>query len=111
MWAVISKFSFINLGPHHPSTHDPFGIPLPNVLILLSSSLPLQASLIWIKRGLKSRIIESIGQLVSSTGLFLFFQLKEYSFALFAISDSTYGTGFYLATGLHGTHVAFALGG
>ena len=72
----------------------PFGIPLANVLILLSSSLPLQAVLLWMKRGLKSRIIENLGQVVSSSGLFLWLQLKEYTFAFFGISDSMYGTTF-----------------
>ena len=33
----------------------PLGIPLANVLILLYSSLPLQAAQIWIKKGVKSR--------------------------------------------------------
>jgi len=89
----------------------PFGIPLTNILILLNSSLPLQAILIIIKRGLKSRIIDNISQIISFTAVFLWFQLKEYILAFFAISDSMYGTTFYTATGLHGIHVAFALFG
>jgi len=54
-------------------------------------------------------MIENLGQIVSSTGLFLSLQLKEYTFAFFTISDSMYGTTFYTATGLHGVHVGFAL--
>jgi len=60
-------------------------------------------------RGVKSRTLEGVAQTIACTGLFLFFQLKEYTTAFFAISDSMYGTGFYSATGLHGLHVGFAL--
>ena len=100
---------WMNFPPYGIVSIFPFGIPLGNVLILLCSSVPLQAVLLWMKRGLKSRMIENLGQLVSSTGLFLWFQLKEYTFAFFTISDSMYGTTFYNATGLHGIHVGFAL--
>ena len=85
---------WMNFPPYGIVSIFPFGIPLANVLILLSSSLPLQAVLLWMKRGLKSTTIENLGQLVSSSGLFLWFQLKEYTFAFFTISDSMYGTTF-----------------
>ena len=85
---------WMNFPPYGIVSIFPFGIPLANVLILLSSSLPLQAVLLWMKRGLKSRMIENLGQVVSSSGLFLWFQLKEYTFAFFGISDSMYGTTF-----------------
>ena len=39
-------------------------------------------------------MIENLGQVVSSSGLFLWLQLKEYTFAFFGISDSMYGTTF-----------------
>jgi len=39
-------------------------------------------------------MIEGLTQVLSCTALFLLFQLKEYTFAFFAISDSMYGTGF-----------------
>lgn len=87
----------------------PYGIPLGNSLTLIKSSLPLQASLLWIKTGLKSIMIISVAQTIACTGFFIFIQLKEYTTALFTISDSMYGTNFYCATGLHGLHVGFAL--
>ena len=87
----------------------PFGIPLANCLILLSSSLSVQTTLIFIKRGVKSILLEGVAQTIGCTSLFLFLQLKEYTIAFFAISDSMYGTAFYSATGLHGLHVGFAL--
>jgi len=86
----------------------PYGIPLGNVLTLVKSSLPLQASLIWIKKGVKSIMIFSTTQTIACTGFFIAIQLKEYTTALFTISDSMYGTIFYSATGLHGWHVGFA---
>ena len=106
---ICTIWLWMNFPPYGIIIIYPFGIPLANVLILFSSSLPLQALLLWIKRGLKSRIIENLGQLVCSTGLFLWFQLKEYNFACFGISDSMYGTTFYTTTGLHGIHIGFAL--
>ena len=84
----------------------PLGIPLANVLILLYSSLPLQAAQIWIKKGVRSRTLECVAQAMGSGVLFLYLQLKEYTTAFFTISDSFYGSGFYCTTGLHGIHVS-----
>jgi len=72
----------------------PTGLPLGNVLILIKSSLPLQASLIWIKKGYKSQLIKGIANNIACTGFFIWMQLKEYTTALFTISDSMYGTNF-----------------
>ena len=82
------------------------GIPLANVCILVYSSLPLQAALLWIKKGVKSRTLECMGQVIACGVLFLYLQLKEYTTAFFTISDSFYGSGFYCTTGLHGIHVS-----
>jgi len=81
------------------------GIPLANVSILVNSSLPLQAALLWIKKGVKSRTLECMGQVIACGVLFLYLQLKEYTSAFFTISDSMYGSAFYCTTGLHGLHV------
>jgi len=86
----------------------PIGIPLANVLILILCSFPLQASLIWIKKGIKSTIVKTTLQGIGCSGFFIIYQLKEYSTALFTVSDSLYGTNFYCLTGLHGLHVGFA---
>lgn len=43
------------------------------------------------------------------TLLFLFVQFFEYSFSEFSISDSVYGSIFFLTTGLHGFHVFAAV--
>ena len=72
---------------------------------LVYSSLPLQAALLWIKKGVKSRTLECMGQVIACGVLFLYLQLKEYTSAFFTISDSMYGSAFYCTTGLHGLHV------
>ena len=91
---VSTIWLFMNFPPYGIINIYPFGIPLANVLILFCSTLPLQALLLLIKMGLKSRIIENQSQLISSCGLFLWLQLKEYNFTCFGISDSIYGTTF-----------------
>ena len=99
-------FVWMNFPPKGIVAIFPFGIPLANVLILLYSSLPLQAAQIWIKKGVRSRTLECVAQAMGSGVLFLYLQLKEYTTAFFTISDSFYGSGFYCTTGLHGIHVS-----
>jgi len=53
-------------------------------------------------------MIKGIAQTIGCSGFFIIYQLKEYTTALFTISDSMYGTNFYCVTGLHGLHVGFA---
>ena len=103
---VPNIFVWMNFPPKGIVAIFPFGIPLANVLILLYSSLPLQAAQIWIKKGVKSRTLECVAQTIACGVLFLYLQLKEYTTAFFTISDSLYGSGFYCTTGLHGIHVS-----
>ena len=117
-WAFInfgvlqtSSFVLLNYPPKGIVPIFPLGIPLANVLILLYSSLPLQAAQIWIKKGVKSRTLVCIQQTIVCGVLFLYLQLKEYTSAFFTISDAMYGSGFYATTGLHGMHVTLGLMG
>ena len=103
---VADAFVLMNFPPKGIVGLIPLGIPLANVLILLYSSLPLQAAQIWIKKGVRSRTLECVAQAIGSGVLFLYLQLKEYTTAFFTISDSLYGSGFYCTTGLHGIHVS-----
>jgi len=82
-------------------------IPLLNTFILLFSGLLLT----WSHSSLlSSDYHNSLTLLGLSVSLGLFFgvlQLVEYHSASFCISDSVYGSCFYIATGLHGLHVLF----
>jgi cytochrome c oxidase subunit 3 len=84
---------------------DPFGIPLLNTLILLTSG----ASVTWAHYGLLLGDLKQTQRALLLTiglaGIFTGFQGFEYCTAAFTISDSVYGSCFYLLTGLHGAHV------
>ena len=84
---------------------NPFGVPLLNTVILLSSGLTVTAchhytlgedfSKAWFYLLLTVRL-----------GLwFLSLQGLEYKTSTFTIADSSYGSIFFVATGFHGTHV------
>ena len=75
-------WSFIHFGLHFfppfgISFLFPFSFSLANVVLLLYSTLPLHASQIWIKRGVKSRTLECISQTISFGLVFIAVQLKE----------------------------------
>lgn len=84
---------------------DPYEIPLVNTFILLLSG----ASVTWAHHAiLAGNRKESILGLIITVSLGLFFsclQLFEYIQAPFTISDSIYGSVFYMLTGFHGFHV------
>ena len=87
---------------------NPWEIPFLNTVILLSSG----ASVTWahhaiVVGGSALRREGIIGLVVTIilAALFTGFQILEYMEAPFTISDSVYGSTFYLATGFHGFHV------
>lgn len=84
---------------------DPFGIPLLNTFILLTSG----ASVTWAHYGilLGNSKQASIGLWITIilAAIFTGFQGYEYVHSGFTISDSVYGSVFYMLTGLHGLHV------
>nr|QCF39706.1 cytochrome c oxidase subunit 3 [Glomeridesmus spelaeus] len=84
---------------------NPFDIPLLNTAILLSSG----ASITWSHHSIleKNWKSASIALFITITlGIyFSLLQLLEYSQASFSISDSIYGSTFFVATGFHGLHV------
>lgn len=86
-------------------TVNPWGIPLLNTAILLTSG----ASLTWAHSALLSKDrLETITGILLTIILSVFFtgfQAYEYINAPFAISDGVYGSTFYMLTGLHGFHV------
>ena len=81
------------------------GIPLTNTFFLLSSG----ATVTWahhsiIVRAKKQAIISLILTIILAI-LFTFLQGVEYIDAPFTITDSVYGSCFYMTTGFHGFHV------
>ena len=110
-WAFFhSSFSPVfNIGGVWPPTAidviPTFGIPLTNTFFLLSSG----ATVTWthhsiIVRAKKQSIISLILTLILAF-LFTFLQGVEYFEAPFSISDSVYGSCFFMTTGFHGFHV------
>lgn len=91
--------------PAYLVTLDPWKIPLLNTIILLSSG----ASVTWahhsIVMGSKHQAIVALIVTVALAIVFTALQGYEYATAPFSISDSVYGSCFYMATGFHGFHV------
>ena len=82
-----------------------FGIPLTNSFILLSSG----ATVTWshhsiIIRSKKQTLISLIFTIILAI-IFTFFQVLEYTESPFSISDSVFGSCFFMTTGFHGFHV------
>ena len=80
-------------------------VPLLNTIILLSSG----ARITWShQRILNNKLKQSIKSLLLTILIGIYFtilQKWEYSQAIFSISDSIYGSTFFIATGFHGIHV------
>nr|YP_010952910.1 cytochrome c oxidase subunit III [Empoascanara defecta]WMQ52353.1 cytochrome c oxidase subunit 3 [Empoascanara defecta] len=84
---------------------NPMNIPMLNTMILLSSGITIT----WAHNSLVNK---NYTQMIQSTILtvmlglyFSMLQLYEYMESPFCISDSVYGSTFFLATGFHGLHV------
>nr|QMS48771.1 cytochrome c oxidase subunit III [Osmylus lucalatus] len=87
----------------HP--FDPMQIPLLNTAILLSSGITIT----WAHHALmNNNYTQTIQGLFFTVILGIYFSILqgyEYMEASFTISDSVYGSTFFMATGFHGLHV------
>lgn len=97
---------FADFPPVGVETFDPFHLPLMNTLILLLSGTTVTWAHHALVHGDKSGA--KLGLLVTVIlGLgFTALQVLEYSHAGFTFSGTIYGSGFFMATGFHGVHVA-----
>lgn len=95
----------INWPPSGILTFNPFIIPLLNTIILLTSGI----SITWAHHRLLNNYFKQfIISLIITIILGVYFsilQIYEYYEAPFNISDSSYGSIFFIATGFHGLHV------
>ena len=84
---------------------NPFGVPLLNRIILLSSG----ASVTWAHHGMiqgnHSQAFKSLILTIILGVYFSILQAYEYYEARFRIGDRAYGSTFFIATGFHGLHV------
>nr|AFA56276.1 cytochrome c oxidase subunit III [Dascillus cervinus] len=84
---------------------NPLKIPLLNTLILLTSGVTVT----WAHHSLMennfTQAIQSLGLTILLGFYFTALQAYEYLEAPFSISDSVYGSTFFMATGFHGLHV------
>lgn len=84
---------------------DAFSIPLLNTFVLLTSGATVTMAHQSLRRDFFLSCVYSLGITVLLGLFFSFLQGAEYYFCSFCISDSSYGSCFYLATGFHGLHV------
>lgn len=84
---------------------SPWGVPLVNTLILLTSG----AAVTWCHHGLlfglRSQSLFALWVTVLLAMMFTGLQAYEYVDAGFGLSSGVYGSTFYMATGFHGFHV------
>nr|YP_010424632.1 cytochrome c oxidase subunit III [Cyrtorhinus lividipennis]USH90821.1 cytochrome c oxidase subunit 3 [Cyrtorhinus lividipennis] len=95
----------MNWPPKGIITFNPMQIPLLNTMILLSSGI----SITWAHHALMEKSHKQTSQgLLMTIILGIYFsilQAYEYYESTFTISDSIYGSCFFMATGFHGIHV------
>jgi len=82
-----------------------FHVPLLNTIVLLTSGATVTWSHSALKIGATGSCFTSLGITVALGFFFTLLQGFEYHLCSFCISDSAYGSCFYLATGFHGLHV------
>nr|YP_011002220.1 cytochrome c oxidase subunit III [Picromerus viridipunctatus]WPO01481.1 cytochrome c oxidase subunit III [Picromerus viridipunctatus] len=91
--------------PKGVEVFNPLDIPLLNTMILLCSGM----SVTWAHHSLMNNNYPEVTKSLMMTVIlgiyFTMLQTYEYKEASFCISDSIYGSCFYMATGFHGLHV------
>nr|YP_010760823.1 cytochrome c oxidase subunit III [Nysius graminicola]WEY35862.1 cytochrome c oxidase subunit 3 [Nysius graminicola] len=91
--------------PKGIKTFNPMEIPLLNTMILLSSGLSVTWAHHSIMNNMYNQTKYGLMMTVALGILFTMLQAYEYKEAKFCISDSVYGSTFFMSTGFHGIHV------
>nr|YP_009544120.1 cytochrome c oxidase subunit III [Cosmoscarta dorsimacula]AZJ53295.1 cytochrome c oxidase subunit III [Cosmoscarta dorsimacula] len=86
-------------------TFNPMGIPLLNTTILLWSGITITWSHHSLMNYNHNQAMQSMFMTIMLGMYFSMLQLYEYMESTFTISDSIYGSTFFMATGFHGLHV------
>jgi len=86
-------------------TFSPFGIPLLNTIILLTSGATITFAHYCLIGSDRKLTIIGLITTISFAILFTLLQIYEYIEAPFDISDGVYGSVFFMSTGFHGFHV------
>jgi len=84
---------------------DPWKVPLLNTILLLTSGATVTWAHHAIVLGVKKQALMALIYTIIIAIIFTALQGFEYVTAPFSISDSVYGSSFYMATGFHGFHV------
>jgi cytochrome c oxidase subunit 3 len=91
------------------STMSPWGIPLINTLLLLSSGVTITIAHHALRSGHRGRLLVFLGLTVLLGAIFLGFQAHEYIEAYtqsnLTLGSGIYGSTFFMLTGFHGLHV------
>ncbi|HEX7813499.1 cytochrome c oxidase subunit 3 [Dyella sp.] len=91
------------------STIGPWGLPLLNTLILLTSSVTITIAHHALNAGHRGKILVFLGLTVLLGATFLNFQAHEYMEAYkelnLTLHSGVYGSTFFMLTGFHGLHV------
>jgi len=80
-------------------------LPFVNTVVLLCSGVAVVAAHRAIIGGYKSVVINMLYLAITFGIFFSWLQFLEYGLTKFTISDSLYGSSFFMLTGLHGFHV------
>ncbi|KAA5606109.1 cytochrome c oxidase subunit 3 [Roseospira marina] len=91
--------------PAGTEVFSPWGLPLANTLILVSSGFVLMWGRGGLHRANQGRVVKGIAIAAGLGALFLVLQAVEYGHAPFAFDANIYSSVFFMATGFHGFHV------
>jgi cytochrome c oxidase subunit 3 len=91
--------------PEGVESFNPFGVPLLNTIILLSSGATVTWAHHALREGDRGRTLLGLALTIGLGLIFTSLQAYEYSEAPFAFDEGIYSSTFFMATGFHGAHV------